>query len=827
MNSATLPSASATLSGRELALKRRKAMALNGKAALTRSQPSVAMPLAAAANSRASADAKPAPQALLTTPLINRHPGRLRREALSQHGKAAPDAVRLEQSSGREFARARRSALAQEGKGGLKRIAQATHFAAQLPVGDGQAALDKGASGRQVAMHRRMVLAQTGRPATSSTDSSGAGRRTVGRVRPKVSPPSTAPEKVEEGHTLRDQPVTGTQVERSMMVTGNESGSCRAVTGTEYIGAEQFDNLCERRSSSAPTKVAVSTTLGEQKVTGIEVGRSANVTGDELGACRGITGTEYLSAERYDEFCASRPEPAPKKVYLTEMANGKKVSGLVIDRPTKVTGDEAGAARSISGTTYMKSSDSASAPQKVGQTHTAAGKAVTGTRFGQSENVSGGEAGACRGITGTEYLSQEQFVTTCGTQAPVRPLKVSVMSSRGQQAVSGTEVGRSSNVTGDEPGSCQHITGSQYFTPESFGMQRAARTPAKAPPMNACAGRGPSGIGEPARPKPFGDDNGRCLPVTGIKDVGSSSRVAYAHSTPVAPASKVRVDQARGGQPLTGSYFGPASKMTGNEFDGSARVSGSQYAGPRSLDDFCQPSTVMAGPEPVRPTAVISAAAVTGDRPGAGGSAMTGDTRGACKPVSGTPYIGADNSPPSCAVSGRFLSRQSSVEATEPSPAPLGFSIQTPARVAHDQTLSQVTGNSFGIERITGAANKAGGLITGTPEFRHQVVPRPVAAEAQLASPAGKVTGEGSQAGREVTGDAWHAARRVSGTEGASSLMRNPSAKGTPRGMGVNAQVFRTIEKPVVPVQPENRITGSSGSSGKGASVTLSGGARG
>ena len=764
MNSAALSNPSATLSGRELALKRRKAMALNGKAALTKSKATVAMPLTAAGNSRASAaDAKPATQALLTAPTVSLNPEPLRTEVHSQHAKAAPDAVRLEQSSGRGFALARRSALAQEGKSGLKRMAQAKQ-PVQRSVGGGQAALDKGASGRQAALHRRMVLSKTGQPATSSTDSSGAGRRVVGRVRPNVKSPSTSPEKVEEGHTLRGQLVTGVQVERSMKVTGNEHGSCRAVTGTEYIGAEQFDNLCASRPNPASAKVAVSTTLRQQKVTGIEVGRSASVTGDESGACHGITGTEYLSAERYDEFCATRPAPGPKKVHLTEMGNGKKVSGLVIDRPAKVTGDEAGAARSISGTTYMKPSDSASAPQKVGQTHTAAGKVVTGTRFGQSENVSGDEAGACRGVTGTEYLSQEQFVASCGTQAPARPLKVSVMSSRGKQAVSGTEVGRSSNVTGDEPGSCQHITGSQYYNPESFGAQSAPRATAQAP----------------ARPKPIGKSTSGGVPV-----------------------SKIEIDQASRGQAVTGSYFEPTSKVTGNEFDGSARVSGSQYAGPRSLNNFSEPSTVVARPEQVRSTAMISAAAVTGDRPG------------------------VDNRPPSWAVSGRFLSRQRPVEAAESSPAPLAFSIQSPARVAQDQTFSQVTSKDFGVDRITGAANKAGGLITGTPEFRHQVGPRPLADEAQLASPAGKVTGEGSQAGREVTGDAWHAARRVTGTEGASSLMRNPSVKGTPRGMGVNAQVFRAIEKPAVSVLPESRITGSAGSSGKGASVTLSGGARG
>ena len=705
MNSATPSSASATLSGRELALQRRKAMALNGKAALSRSQVTAATHTTTPASVRASAEAKPEAQAWLTPPLVNRSAGRLRREALSQHGKGAAadsarrptgqvrppgqpitamvaqehsqgpvstvtsDIVKVELSGGRAFARARRAAMAQDGKGALKRLA----------------------------------LAQTDRPAGNS----GANSRPTGRVRPPISSTAIAPAKVQDGLPPQDRVQTGARPERSMKVTGNEAGSGRAVTGTEHIGADQSDSLSARRSSPGPAKVAVSSTLNEQKVTGIEVGRSANVTGDELGACRGITGTEYLSAQSYDEFCASRTEPAPKKVE---------------------------------------------------QTHTAAGKVVTGTRFGQGANVSGDEAGACRGITGTEYLSQEQFISTCGTQAPVRPLKVSVMSSRGQQTVSGTELGRSSSVTGDEPGSTQHITGSQYYTAESFQAQRAARVSDKAPAMCGCVGRGRAGTAETALPKSFGDGNDASLSVTG-------------------------------------SYFEQASKVTGNDFGKSAQVSGSQYAGPRSASDFRGQMSVITRPEPVRPAAVISAAAVIRERPGA--------------------------------VSGRFLQRQSPVEAVAPHPAPLEFSIQSPARVAHDQTLSQVTGDSFGVERITGSANKAGGLITGTPEFRHQVLPRALASEAAPETPAGKVTGDGSQAGREVTGDAWHAARRVTGTEGASSLMRNPSAKGTPRGTGVSAQVFRNIEKPSLAAQPETRITGSAGSTGKGASVTLSGGARG
>jgi hypothetical protein len=61
------------------------------------------------------------------------------------------------------------------------------------------------------------------------------------------------------------------------------------------------------------------------------------------------------------------------------------------------------------------------------------------------------------------------------------------------------------------------------------------------------------------------------------------------------------------------------------------------------------------------------------------------------------------------------------------------------------------------------------------------------------------LTGEGSQAGRAITGDAWDAMSKVTGTEGASSLSRNPSARGNPRGMGMGAAIFReVVEHPAV-----------------------------
>ena len=98
-------------------------------------------------------------------------------------------------------------------------------------------------------------------------------------------------------------------------------------------------------------------------------------------------------------------------------------------------------------------------------------------------------------------------------------------------------------------------------------------------------------------------------------------------------------------------------------------------------------------------------------------------------------------------------------------------------------------------------------------------------AQEEVIAAARRLTGEGSQTGRQITGDAWNAMSRVTGTEGASSQARNPSERGAPRGAGANAVRFR---EEVEPAQvPPSRITGSAGNAGGGALVTLSGGARG
>ncbi|MBU2768849.1 transcriptional initiation protein Tat, partial [Acidithiobacillus ferrivorans] len=228
-------------------------------------------------------------------------------------------------------------------------------------------------SGRDAAQMRRDALCQQGRGDQPAC-------RPSGRIRQKPA----APAKVEQGTTLSGTPVTGTQVERSTRVTGTEPGSCRAITGTEYIGIEQYGTLCAAIPEPAPAKVGVGRTARGQSVSGAEIGRSVKVTGDEHGSCKAVTGTEYLSADKFESFCATRPALTPAKVGVAATEAGQRVSGTEVGRSARVTGDEPGSCRKLTGSQYYQPEsfgslcrDGGSAPHKVSVMSTLREQALT------------------------------------------------------------------------------------------------------------------------------------------------------------------------------------------------------------------------------------------------------------------------------------------------------------------------------------------------------------------------------------------------------------------------------------------------------------------
>jgi hypothetical protein len=644
MSQATATAPGEALSGREAALARRRALSLNGKSATTGAK-SGAPKSAPMSATEARLAARSASAPIASTPSAATPASSPSTDAAScgcQHGESI--SARVEDA----------------------RPAAASSFT-PTPI--------------SAARQRRMEQSLKGR-------GDAAPCRPCGRVRPE-------PPKVEIGTTLAGSTVTGNQVERTSRVTGNEAGTCRTITGTEYVGAEQFGKFCGTLPPAAPAKVGSTSTSRGGRVTGTEVGRSSKVTGDEHGTCKRVTGSEYLAAEQVGEFCGTAPEPRPEKVDTGMTEKRQLITGSDLNRKTRVTGTEPGAQRAITGSAYADASAmrnaGGDAPKKVETSHTSAGATVSGTRVGRSPSLTGVEQGSCKRVTGTDYIASEEFVSFCREQPYQSPAKVGLSRTLKGQDVSGTQVGRSTKVTGDEYGSCKPVTGSSYIGAEQYAEFCASRTAAEA------------------------------------------------------------INRARQGRSaaLTGIQPGPDSKMTGNE-------------------------------------------------------------RGECQPISGTPYMGEDQSAQACG--------------TTPAPTlPSDFSIATPARTARDSETRRITGSAYGDSgRITGPMARAMGLISGTPEFRYKDEPvsKPVAAPAPAAPE--RITGEGRE--RRITGDAWDRGDRITGTEGRSAQRRNPTIRGDARGNGVTARDNREVERPA---PATSRITGSSGNTNAGPTITVSGGARG
>jgi hypothetical protein len=212
---------------------------------------------------------------------------------------------------------------------------------------------------------------------------------------------------------------------------------------------------------------------------------------------------------------------------------------------------------------------------------------------------------------------------------------------------------------------------------------------------------------------------------------------------------------------------------------------------------------------------------------------MTGASKGACEPLTGTPYVGQDQFAAACGGSGAAPGDTDFPQPLDGSGVGKAFSVQSPARQAFEAAAgrSSVTGTRYETGgQITGPFDMAVGKITGTEQFRFDARRQPQvdltapaqAEEAPVARPSSRITGEGQSAGLKITGDDWDRGERVTGTEGASARRRNPTRPG-PMGAMTPVDSKRNEEVPA----PVSRVTGSSGNTERGALITYSGGARG
>ena len=304
-------------------------------------------------------------------------------------------------------------------------------------------------------------------------------------------PEPTTPAKVRVSATSHGNRVTGNEVGRSEKVTGDEPGTCKSVTGTEYISANQSAAYCGGGTVS-PRKVGHSLTQQGRPVSGVMVGRSSSVTGDEAGANRNLTGDQYLGS---DPLPDGRPAA---KVGVSGTLSGTGVTGTMVGRSSAVTGDEFGSCHRVTGDQYISAEQvnsfcgakpEAEAP-KVGFSITNRNLVVSGTRTGRSERVTGDEPGTCKAVTGTPYAGLEQAGQYCGTPAvqairertPVRPGTPAA-------AMTGIQPGIGGVMTGAERGACEMISGTPYIG----GDQLAAACGQEAPAGSDTHGEAPEG----------------------------------------------------------------------------------------------------------------------------------------------------------------------------------------------------------------------------------------------------------------------------------------------------------------------------------------------
>lgn len=334
--------------------------------------------------------------------------------------------------------------------------------------------------------------------------------------------------KVGASTTSLGQTVTGTRTDRSIKITGNEASTCRTITGTEYMGADVFQSYCQNQAPSRPHKVGVTPTGYGNTVTGTEVGRSVNVTGDEPGTCKSVTGTQYLSGSHGETWCGNPSQPQPAKVGQAQTQAEQRVSGVMIGRSDKVTGDEPGSSRRLTGSQYMNPTPDIGhgpAPAKVRSFSTLRGSTVTGNEVGRSSKVTGDEPGTCKIITGDDYVGRQQYDAFCEGQPAPEAAKVGLSTTNRNQTVSGTSTGRSPLVTGDEPGTCKAVTGTPYAGLEQSGNFCSA------PEQTTILARTPVGSGTPGQPMTglqpgiggvmTGAERGACELITGTPYVGA------------------------------------------------------------------------------------------------------------------------------------------------------------------------------------------------------------------------------------------------------------------------------------------------------------------
>ncbi len=648
--------------------------------------------------------------------------------------------------SGRSQSKARRKSKLSGGKPGVVRATRAPRKKAEpvVPV------LNSGAS-----------VATAVAPVKAEFASASTRRQPV----------SSQPVKVAEGREMAKQ-------KRKQMIRG-KTASSQSVAQGSLKKRKKPEALVELRSTTTPSSVVVSPKeKSSSTVRNVQVKTQESLSGRNVSRARRKALSKGKAGESSFKSQAGQSSTIAKMV--NPQASVRDVARVVrAERCSKGKTGCTATSNSSSKRSRRKRQDGT--PEKVSFSETLSGGTVSGVQVGQGP-LTGAEKGACKTVSGTEYLGAEEFSSHCSkVPEPAKPKVTFTRTTKGR-TISGSTVGQTQSVTGDRSGLCSSITGTEYLPADQSDLFCGAeQTTAK----------------------------------TMVSSVMKPVMSAKASSSP----AKVVESMTMAGNRTTGTQVGRGQAVTGDERGYCQAVTGTGYQGKEEVSEVCGTASPVSPPKKVLVSETASGQFVTGDRSG-GVSGITGAEAGSCQAVSGTGYLGAEAIAESCSTEAQASiakrSRQSMAEANKP-----------------------VTGVKPGVVGLTGAQKGACELVSGTRYQSKSEVSQlcetsggasigdsdyPVmVGQATAATLATTPFAEDVSSVSLITGDGWEKGGKVTGTDGAWAAKRNPSIRGVPGQAPMGAAGFRPKSMPEVPQSP---ITGSSGNTGEGSKVTLSGGAR-
>ena len=533
-----------------------------------------------------------------------------RRQALSQGGKSALQPRTIKNSVGQASsesvlailsAKERRRLMSQTGKAALpmpdrtRASAMANQSSppqrtkTRLSTRGGPSGVVEDSPGRIAAKARREALASDGRKAlTGNQDGFGgsvSGRAAAQALREEKSrfgaknlKQSVTPRplrgardaswKVASTMTEGGNEVSGTSVQHDPVMTGSDQGICQTITGTNYLSGEAFENACVQPESSRRRATQLSDTLQGNIISGNELGAGEQLTGNRTGMCQAVTGTEYMAAGQFSVCHAgARRHNGPSTSDQT--TDGLPVSGGERNH-AKVTGTELSSMVSMTGSQYLSQGLAATQSSRRHSETLRNPDRLTGALLSNNRHVTGDTRSIGNQVTGDNYVAND--LTSRSTQSGTRQRFGG--NRLATDRVSGSIPQRSQTVTGDEPGTCQNLTGTPYVDREvqiefcdGVGTMESTRRMA--------GGRAISGIQPGVANGITGDARGADHPISGTPYHGED-QLHEAFGMPQTrsetrdfsigtPARQAILEQRDNASRITGSFGRAEGKITGSD----------------------------------------------------------------------------------------------------------------------------------------------------------------------------------------------------------------------------------------------------------------------